>query len=146
MEIDKERGILKANGTIHLFNPLPVEDKIPRSISEVCIAGDYELRLRKVLRRADESFDNAGVGEIAREYDRAGDYDIAECLHRRAMATCKDLATSHNLVTNLENQGKYKDAVAQCRRDITQPNPLIKLHQKLRALEQKKVLFNRYRR
>ncbi|RYN22721.1 hypothetical protein AA0119_g11787 [Alternaria tenuissima] len=146
VEIDKERGILKANGTIHLFNPLPVEDEIPRSISEVCIAGDYELRLRKVLRRADESFDNAGVGEMAREYDRAGDYDIAECLHRRAMATCEDLATSHDLVTNLENQGKYEDAVAQCRRDITRPDPPIELHQKLRALEQKKVLFDRYRR
>jgi len=146
VEIDKERGILKANGTTYQFNPLPVEDDIPSSISEVCIAGDYKMRLEKALRRAFESFDDAGVGEIAREYDRAGDYKIAEVLHRQAVATCEDLVTSHDLSANLENQEQYEEAAAQCRRDMTRPDALDERHQKLVALEQKQAHLNAYRK
>jgi tetratricopeptide (TPR) repeat protein len=146
VEIDKERGILKTNGTTYQFNPLPVEDGIPSSVSEVCIAGDYEMRLGKALRRADESFDDAGVGEIAREYDRAGDYKIAEVLHRRAVATREDLVTSHDLSANLQNQEQYEKAAAQCRRDIARPGAPVELHQKLVTLEQKQGHLNTYRK
>jgi hypothetical protein len=146
VEIDKEIGILKANGTTYQFNPLPMEDGIPSSVSEVCIAGDYEMRLKKALRRADQSFDDAGVGEIAREYDRAGDYKIAEVLHRRALATHEDLATSHDLSANLENQEQYEKAAAQCRRDTARPGAPDELHQKLVALEQKQACLNTYRK
>jgi hypothetical protein len=103
VEINKERGILKTNKTTYQFNPLPVEDNIPSSILEVYIAGNYKIRLGKALRRADESFNNISVGEITREYNRAGNYKIAEVLHRRAIVTREDLITSYNLSTNLQN-------------------------------------------
>ncbi|KAH0563380.1 hypothetical protein GP486_002054 [Trichoglossum hirsutum] len=146
VEIDKERGILKANGTTYQFNPLPVEDGIPSSVSDVCIAGDYEMRLEKALWRADKSVDDAGVGEMAREYDRAGDYKIAEVLHRRAVATREDLVTSHDLSANLENQEQYEKAAAQCQRDITRTGASYELRQKLVALEQKQERLNTYRK
>jgi hypothetical protein len=102
------------------------------------------MRLGRALQRADESFDDAGVGEIAREYDRAGDYKIAEVLHRRAVATCEDPVTSHNLTANLENQEQYEDAVAQCRRDVARPDAQIERQQKLVALQHTQALLSRY--
>lgn len=146
VEIDKERGILKSNGTIYQFNPLPVEDGIPSSVSEVRISGDYEMRLEKALRRAGESFDDAGLGEMAREYDRAGDYKIAEVLHQRYVATQTNPATSQDLCTNLENQEQYEKAAAEYRRIITQTDASDEFHQKVVALEQKQAQLNRYRK
>ncbi|KIW91209.1 uncharacterized protein Z519_08105 [Cladophialophora bantiana CBS 173.52] len=144
VKIDKERGFLEANGTTYQFNPLPVEDGNPCSVSEVCIAGDYEMRLEKALRRADECFDNAGVGEIARAYDRAGEYKIAEGLHRQALATLDDMVNSHDLSVNLEYQEQYEKALAQCRRDMARPDTPVALRHKLATLEQKRGHFNIY--
>ncbi|KIW67730.1 hypothetical protein PV04_06962 [Phialophora macrospora] len=144
VEIDKERGILKANGKTFQFNPLPVEDGIPSSISEVRIPGDYKIRLGQAIWRADQSFGDAGVGEIAREYDRAGDFTIAEVLHRRAVATRDEMDTSHDLAANLENQGQYGEAAARYQRDMVRSSRPAKLRQRQVALEQKQALFNAY--
>jgi hypothetical protein len=144
VEIDKEKGILKANGTTFQFNPLPVEDGTPSSVAEVHIPGDYKMRLGQAIRQADESFDAAGVGEIAREYDRAGDYKIAEILHRRTVAARDEMDTSHDLSANFENQEQYGEAAAQCRRDMARSGAPAKLRQRQVALEQKQALFNMY--
>lgn len=150
VEIDKERGILKTNETTYQFNPLPVKDDIPGSVPDVRIAGDHETRLRKALQRAGESFDDAGVGEIGREYDRAGDYRIAEVLHRRAMVTQGDIVASNDLAANLENQGQYDEAAALRRQEMTRPaasEVIVNLnHQKLVALQQKSGYLNTYRK
>jgi tetratricopeptide (TPR) repeat protein len=102
--------------------------------------------LAKALQRADESFDDAGVGEIAREYDRMGDYKIAEVLHRRALAKREDFANSYALILNLESQERYEEAAAQCRRDLARPGAPTEHVRKLRSLEQKQVLFLKYRK
>jgi tetratricopeptide (TPR) repeat protein len=144
VEVDKERGTIKANDTIVQFSPFPVWDGI-FPISEH-VAGDHEKWLARALQRADESFDDAGVGEIAREYDRMGDYKIAEVLHRRALAKCEDFANSYDLILNLESQERYEEAAAQCRRDLARPGAPTERVRKLQSLEQKQVLFLKYRK
>ncbi|GAB1312604.1 hypothetical protein MFIFM68171_02814 [Madurella fahalii] len=104
VEIDEERGVLKAGETTYQFNPLPVDDGIPDSVSEVRIAGDHAMQLERALRRAGQSVEDTGIGEMAREYGRAGDHKIAEVLHRLALERCDDPVNSHDLLVNLENQ------------------------------------------
>lgn len=88
----------------------------------------------------------AGVGEIGREYDRAGDYKIAEALHRRALETRRDLVASRDLSANLENQAQYGEAAALCQRDMARPDATDKVHVKLLALQQKQAQLNTYRK
>ncbi|KAK6541495.1 hypothetical protein TWF694_007304 [Orbilia ellipsospora] len=143
VEIDKERGTLKLNGTvIFQFNPLPTEE----SASDIRIAGDYGTRLARAQQRADESFDNAGIGEIAREYDKAGDYRIAEILHRRAVVICEDPVTIHDLSLNLEHQEQYDQASIQCWQHINRFGQSDKLSAKLVALRQQDMKFKLYHR
>ena len=143
VEIDKERGILKVRGeTAFQFNPLPVQNGV-----EVRISEDSEARLQRALRRADQSFDDVGVGEIAREYDRAGDYTLGEALHRLALSRDEDDAVaSYDLVANLESQEQYESAVAQCQQHKARFNALDDIPQKLAALEQKKIQLQTYRK
>jgi len=143
VEIDKERGILKGPGeTAFQFSPLPVQNGV-----EVRISGDYEARLQRALERVDQSFDDAGVGEMAREYDRAGDYKLGEALHRLALSRDEnDAVASYDLVANLESQEQYEAAAAQCQRLKAQLNDPGDTPQKLAALEQKKIRLQTYRK
>jgi tetratricopeptide (TPR) repeat protein len=143
VEIDKERGILKGpRETVFQFNPMAVQNGV-----DVRISSDHEVRLQRALERADQSFDNAGVGEMAREYDRAGDYNLGETLHRLALSKDEDDAgASYDLVANLESQEQYEAAAAQCRRHKARFNGPGDIHQKLAALEQKEIQLQTYRR
>ncbi|KAK2855638.1 hypothetical protein FQN49_004996 [Arthroderma sp. PD_2] len=118
VEVDKARGIIIANGTTYTFTPLPIlaADAVG---TVVCIQGDHEAQLSKARRRAFNAFDNWGVSEIAREYDREGDHDIAEALHRQALSAVeKERGEDHIYVTsfleclaeNLEKQGRFEES------------------------------------
>src|SRR5262245_55802013 len=112
--IDKYKGIITANGKTDEFNPLPPETA---SGTHVCIKGHYETELSYALRRA-QVMDDRGVVELAREYDREGEYKIAEVLHRQALAGKENKLGKDNIGTlvsviflaeSLEKLGQYKD-------------------------------------
>lgn len=146
VEVDKERGTLKANEITLQFNPLPVEEGIPGAVSAVHLPGDYEIRRRRAMEQAGNSLDISGIGELGREYDRAGDYKIAEALHRLALEAREDFVASQDLSATLENREQYEEAAALCQRDMGRPGASQKIHAKLVALQHKQGQLTRYRR
>ncbi|KAK8099592.1 uncharacterized protein PG998_012833 [Apiospora kogelbergensis] len=142
VKVDKERGLLKGpGGDTFQFNPLPVQNGI-----DVHIYGDYEARLGRGMQRAIQSVDDAGVGEMAREYERAGEYQIAEALHRLALDRNKDdVVASYDLIANFESQEKYEAAAAQCRQFMARHGARDDVTQKLAAMEQKVKQMRSYR-
>jgi hypothetical protein len=122
VEVDKERGTIRVNGEVILqFNPIPVFEGITSSLSHARIEGDYKSRLGQALKRADESFDSSGLGEMGREYDCVGDYRIGEALHRRHLAACVSVFPYHDLSVNLEHQERFEEAQELCRRNMALP-------------------------
>jgi tetratricopeptide (TPR) repeat protein len=126
--IDKDKGIETANGKTYEFNPLPSETADnSASGAHVCMKGRYEAELSYALRRAKATEDDREVEELAREYDREGEYKIAEVLHRRLLAGKKTLGKDGIdtvvsvifLAESLENQGRYKEAEELYRRAVT---------------------------
>ncbi|KAH7303546.1 hypothetical protein B0I35DRAFT_485120 [Stachybotrys elegans] len=145
VQVDKERGTLIAGESTYQFNPLPVED----SASELNIVGDHAARWQRALQRANQSFDHTGIGEIAREYDRAGDHDIAEALYRLALDRGDDPSNVRDLISNLENQEQYEEAAKICRQLTERPGTreqLMELHPQLVRLQQKDKLHKTYRK
>ncbi|KAI9860127.1 MAG: hypothetical protein M1813_006237 [Trichoglossum hirsutum] len=127
--IDKDKGIETANGKTYEFNPLPSETADnSASGAHVCMKGRYEAELSYALRRAKATEDDREVEELAREYDREGEYKIAEVLHRRLLAGKKKTLGKDGIGTvvsviflaeSLENQGRYKEAEELYRRAVT---------------------------
>jgi hypothetical protein len=91
VEIDKERGILKANGTTYQFNPLPVEDGFPRSSSEVCIVLVRTANARHQESRAIHWMKNFQEESSQRFYRDfllkifPCMWDAKQCIYRRRM-------------------------------------------------------------
>lgn len=147
VEVDKERGTIKVNGEVVLqFNPMPVVEGITSLLSYVRIEGDYKSRLGRALKRADQSFDISGLGEMGREYDRVGDYRIGEALHRRHLAARVSVVPYHYLSVNLGNQGRFGEAQELCRRNMALPGASEKLGQQLTTLIQKEADTKVYRK
>ncbi|EPS41989.1 hypothetical protein H072_4024 [Dactylellina haptotyla CBS 200.50] len=148
VEIDKKRGLIKANGTNFQFNPLPVVDGFPSSVSEARITGGYAARLKRALERADQCSGRAGISEIAREFDRSGDYKIAEIVHRRAVAASGAAVALEDLTINLERQERYQDAATICQQQIIRFGESTELLQKRVALQQSEarlVMFHKWK-
>jgi len=127
--IDKDKGIVTANGRTYGFNPLPSETADnSASGAHVYIKGHYETELSYALRRAEVIEDGRGVEELAREYDREGEYKIAEMLHRQSLAGKEKTLGKDDIDTvvsviflaeSLEKQGQYKEAEELYRRVVT---------------------------
>ena len=100
VEIDKKWGTPRSGESTYQLTPLPVENGIPCSVSEVRITRDHTTRLEKAIQRANQSFNHAGIGEMAGEHDRPGDHNIAEKLHWPARRTCDNSANLHGLIFN----------------------------------------------
>lgn len=125
--INKEKGTITMNERTYEFTPVPFE--ATGSDAHVHIEADsyYEDQLPKALQRAKNAPDDRGCEEICKEYDREGEYKIAEVLHRKALAD-KENARNENvadilvsllfLAENLENQGRYEEAEELCRRKV----------------------------
>jgi tetratricopeptide (TPR) repeat protein len=126
--VNKEKGTITMNERTYEFTPVPFETT--GSDVHVHIEADsyYENQLPKALQRAKNASDERGCEEIAREYDREGEYKIAEVLHRKALADKENardkdvtdiLVSLYFLAENLENQGRYEEAEELCRREVT---------------------------
>ncbi|RYP43490.1 hypothetical protein DL768_009907 [Monosporascus sp. mg162] len=115
--VDKEKGTVTMNERTYEFSPIPFE-ATTGSDADVLIKPDsfYEDEVRMALLRVKRAPDDRASEEIGREYDREGEYKIAEVLHRKALAD-KDstfiadvLVGLSFLAENLENQGLYEEA------------------------------------
>ena len=117
LTVDKEKGTVTMNERTYEFSPVPFE-AITGSDADVLIKPDsfYEDEVRKALLRVEKAPDNRASEEIGREYDREGEYKIAEVLHRKALADKNSTFIADVLVglsflaENLENQGLYEEA------------------------------------
>ncbi|KAI9776148.1 MAG: hypothetical protein M1839_000564 [Geoglossum umbratile] len=118
--IDKNKGIVTANGKIYGFNPLPSKTAgNSASGAHVCIKGHYEAELSYALRRVEVIEGDRGVKVLARGYHRDGEYKIAEVLHQQLLAGKEKTLSKGNIDTvlsvtflaeSLEKQGQYKEA------------------------------------
>ena len=115
--VDKEKGTVIMNEKNYEFSPVPFEATTGFD-ADVLIKSDsfYEDEVQKALLRVERAPDDQASEEIGREYDREGEYKIAEVLHRKALAD-KDSTSSIDvliglsfLAENLENQGLYEEA------------------------------------
>jgi tetratricopeptide (TPR) repeat protein len=162
--IDKDKGIVTANGKTYEFNPLPSETADnSASGAHVCIKGHYETELSYALRRAEVIEDDQGVEELAREYDREGEYKIAEVLHRQSLAGKEKTLGKDDINTVvsviflaeiLEKQGQYKEAEELYRRAVTTTEQMygpdgggtLESRRSLAAVVQKRKLSDLYDR
>jgi hypothetical protein len=114
--IDKAKGLITVDERTYEFNPVPFDEAGPHA--DVHIPGDSwrEKQLLKELLRAERAPDDRGYEEIALEDEREGEYEIAEELHRKALATARNESAISIMVSldflagNLEKQGQYEKA------------------------------------
>ncbi|KAH8723087.1 hypothetical protein GQ44DRAFT_710962 [Phaeosphaeriaceae sp. PMI808] len=159
--IDKEKGMVTVGERSYEFSPLPFE-VVTGSAANIHIMRDsfYENEVRKALLRVQRAPDNRASEEIGREYDREGEYKIAEVFHRKALADKDDTFIEDVLVglsflaVNLENQGLYEEAEELRSREVK----IVESHHgadssitwdsltNLRMVRQKRKLDTYYRR
>jgi tetratricopeptide (TPR) repeat protein len=150
--IDKEKGVVIVNERTYEFTPVPFEVSTG-SDTEVLIERDsyYDDEVQKALLRVQRAPDDRAAEEIGREYDREGEYKIAEVFHRKALAS-KDSTFIEDVIVglsylaeNLEEQGLYEEAEELRNREVGISNTL-ESRMNLATVQQKRKLDTYYRR
>lgn len=114
--IDKPKGLITVDESTYEFNPVPFDEAGPHADVHIPVDSWREKQLLKELLRAERAPDNRGYEEIARENEREGEYEIAEELHRKALANARNESAISIIVgldflaKNLEKQGRYEEA------------------------------------
>ena len=122
--VNKGKGIITVNERIYNFTPVPFEASGPYAHVHIPTDSYYEKQLPEALRRAERAPDDRGYEEIAREFDREGEYKIAEPLHRKSLANAEHdgvasiMCSLSFLAENLENQARYEEAEELYRRNL----------------------------
>ena len=123
--VDKSKGFITMDERTYEFTPVPFDATGPHRHIHIPVDSWRKKHLQRELRRAERAPDDRGHEEIACENETEGEYEIAEALHRVALA---DARTKNNislivsldfLARNLEKQRRYEDAETFRREQLT---------------------------